>query len=192
MPKPAGKAFFSIEVTNIRDIMGRFATMRDKGAVEYSRELVRGVGRVLVKHLAEEAPVGKHYTFQGQEYEPARKRLRDSFFYRTYIRGKTVRLSIYSSAGDILRYVIRGTYPYKRGRRTIRAKRKKALAFWWARKKKSVVVKSVQHPGSLPNLFHERAYKEAKPEIEKLQRRAARLMARALLWEAPPSPLEVV
>lgn len=192
MPKPAGRAFFTIEVTNIRDILGRFAAMRDRGAVEHAREMTRGIGRILVKHLGEEAPVGKHYTFRGREYEPARKRLKDSFFYRTYIRGKTIRLSIYSSAKDILRYVIRGTYPYKRGRRTIRARRAKALAFWWARKKKSIVVKSVQHPGSLPNLFHERAYREARPEIEKLQRRAARLMARALLWEAPPRPLEVV
>lgn len=192
MPKPKGKSFFSIEFTNLRDIKGRFAAMRDRGAVEYSRELVRGVGRILIKHLHDEAPVGKHYTFKGQEYEPARKRLKDTFFYRTYIRGKTVRLSIYSSAGDILRYVIRGVYPYKRGRRTIRARKKKALAFWWARKGKSIVVKSVQHSGSLPNLFHERAYREAMPEIERLQRRAARLMARALLWEAPPTGLEVV
>lgn len=192
MPKPKGKAFFSIEVTNLRDIRGRFAAMRDRGAVEHARELTRDVGRVLIKHLGEEAPVGKHYRFTGQEYEPARKRLRDTFFYRTYERGKTIRLSIYSSAGEILRYVIRGVYPYKRGRRTIRARRAKALAFWWARKQKSIVVKSVQHPGSLPNLFHERAYRQASPEIEKLQRRAARLMARALLWEAPPEPLEVV
>lgn len=192
MPKPAGKAFFSIEVTNIRDIRGRFVAMRDRGAVEYSREMVRGIGRIMVKRLHDEAPIGKHYTFKGQEYEPARKRLKDTFFYRTYIRGKTVRLSIYSSAKKILSYVIRGVYPYKRGRRTIRARKKKALAFWWARKQKSIVVKSVQHPGSLPNLFHERAYRKAQPEIEKLQRRAARLMARALLWEAPPSPMEVV
>jgi len=192
MPIPRGRAFLQIEATNIRDIRGRFALVRDKLAAEYSRELMRDSGRLLVKELKEEAPVGRHYTFEGAEYEPQR-RLRDSFFYRTYVRGKKIQLSIYSKAGDILRYVIRGTRPHKRGRRTILPKKPGGkLAFYWARKRKSVIVSSVQHPGTLPNLFHERAYKVAQPGLDKLLRKAAGKTARALLWEAPPEPLEVV
>jgi len=191
VPKPAGRAFLQIEATNIRGIKGRFVDIRNKFAAQYSRDVLRQIGRILVKHLGKEAPVGKHYRFDGTEYEPP-KRLKDSFFYRTYVRGKKIRLSIYSGVGNVLRYVILGTYPYKRGRRTIRPRHKGALAFYWARQKKSVVVASVQHPGSLPNLFHERAYKTAEPEIDLLQRKAARQTARAMLYEAPPVPLEVI
>jgi len=192
MPIPRGKAFFQIEATNIRDIKGRFALVRDKLAAEYARELMRDSGRLLVKELKEEAPVGRHYTFEGAEYEPQR-RLRDSFFYRTYVRGHKILLSIYSKAFDILGYVIRGTRPHKRGRRTILPRKPGGkLAFYWAKKGKSVIVSSVQHPGTLSNLFHERAYKEAQPELDELLRKAAGRTARALLWEAPPEPLIVV
>ena len=187
----AGKSFFTIEITGIRDVKGRYAAMRDKGAVRHARGLLKEIGRILVGALREEAPVGRHYTFEGAEYEPP-KRLRDSFFYRTYVRGKTIRLSIYSKASKILRFVILGTRPHKRGRRTIRPRRALALALYCARKQKSMVVASVQHPGTLPNLFHERAYRIAKPEIERLQRKAAKRMARSLAWAGPPAPLEVI
>lgn len=191
MPKPTGRGFLQIEATNIRDIKGRFVAVRDKLAAEYARELMRESGRVMVRHLKEEAPVGRHYTFEGAEYEP-RKRLRDSFFYQTRVKGKRIVLSIFSRSGDILRYVIRGTRPHKRGRRTILPRKPGGkLAFYWARKGKSIIVSSVQHPGTLPNLFHERAYKEAGPELDGLLRKAANKTARALLWEKPPEPLVV-
>jgi hypothetical protein len=182
-----GRGFIQIEATNIRDIRGRFAAIRDKEAVEFARELARESGRILVDHLKEEAPVGKHYTFEGTEYEPAR-RLRDSFFYRTYVRGKTIRLSIYSKAGDILRYVARGTRPHPITPRQPGG----LLAFYWAKEKKSVIVSSVEHPGTLANRFHVRAYKKAEPELEKRRKRMALRMARAMLWEASPEPLQVV
>lgn len=187
MAIPRGRAFFQIEATNIRDIKGRFALVRDKLAAEYARELMRDSGRLVVKHLGEEAPVGKHYTFRGKEYDP-KKRLRDSFFYRTYVQGKKIILSIYSSARDILEYVVQGTRPHP----IFPKKPGGLLAFYWARKEKSVIVSSVQHPGTIANRFQERAYEKAEPELDVLLRKAAGKTARALLWEAPPAPLEVI
>jgi len=186
MPKPTGKAFIQIEATNIRDIKGRFVLVRDKLAMEYARELMRDSGRVLVRELKEEAPVGKHYTFKGKEYEPE-KRLRDSFFYRTFVRGKKIVLSVYSRAMLILSFVTQGTrshpiFPRKPGGK---------LAFWWARKRKSVILSSVQHPGTIANAFQERAYEKADPELDVLLRKAALKTARALLWESIPEPIKV-
>lgn len=189
MPKP----FFTIRMTNIRDAAGVFRSMADKGAVEHARNLARGVGKIMVEEFKAEAPVGKHYTFTGQLYEPG-KRLRDSFFYRTYIKGKGVELGVYVKPDQSkkLGWVIRGTHPFKRGRRIIRPVRAKALAFYWARKQKSMVLPYVKHPGTLPNPFHERALKKARPRIEKMERQAARNIAEGMFMRWPKGLVEVI
>jgi len=185
------KPFFTIRMTNLRDAAGKFRSMADKGAVEHARNLAREVGKVMVEEFSAEAPVGKHYTFSGQLYEPA-KRLRDSFFYRTYVKGKGVELGVYSKTPDKLGWVIRGTHPFKRGRRIIRPVRAKALAFYWARKQKSMVLPYVKHPGSLPNPFHERALRIAQPKVERLERRAARSIAEEMFMRWPKGMVEVI
>lgn len=180
------KPFFTLQATNIRDVKGCFAYMRDQGAQKHARDLVRDVGRILVDELKEEAPVGEHYTWQGQRISPD-QRLKDSFFYRTYIRGKQIHLGVYVKPKQRkkLGWVIRGTQPFKRGRRYIYPKTKKALAFYWARKQKSMVLAYVKHPGTLPNPFHERALRKAQPKIEKKQRQAARLITEDMIMRFP-------
>ena len=198
------KPFFTLRMTNIRDAAGVFRNMADKGAVEHARNLTREVGKIMVEELKAEAPVGKHYTFTGQLYEPG-KRLRDSFFYRTYIRGKAVKLGVYVKPDQRkkLGWVIRGTHPFKRvrqpdgnhderGGRIIRPVRAKALAFYWARKQKSMVLAYVKHPGTLPNPFHERALKKARPKTEKLERRAAKNIAEEMFMRWPKGMVEVI
>jgi hypothetical protein len=186
------KPFFQLQATNIRDVKGRFAYMADKGAQKHARDLMRDIGRILVDELKEEAPVGEHYTFRGQRIQPA-QRLRDSFFFRTYIRGKEIQLGVYVKPKQRkkLGWVIRGTHPFKRGRRIIRPRRAKALAFWWARKQKSMVVAYVKHPGTLPNPFHERALKKARGKIDRKQRQAARRVAEEMFMKFPQG-LEVI
>jgi len=186
------KPFFTLQATNIRDVKGRFAYMADKGARKHARDLMRDIGRIMVDELKEEAPVGEHYTFRGQRIQPA-QRLRDSFFFRTYIRGKEIRLGVYVKPKQAkkLGWVIRGTHPFKRGRRIIRPRKAKALAFYWARKQKSMVVAYVKHPGTLPNPFHERALKKARGKIDKKRRQAARRVAEETFMKWPQG-LEVI
>lgn len=187
--KSRGAQLFRIELSGIKDARMKFADFRDKKAMAHSREMARRMGRVYVKYLKDEAPVGKHFTWRGEPVEP-KKRLRDSFTFKTFERGYKIILNLYSSVKHI-RWVILGSFPYKRGRRPIRPRRKSALAFWWARKRRSVVCSVVMHPGSLPNLFHRRAFRRAKPEIEAIRRRAARWMIRSLSWEGPGIGMEL-
>lgn len=188
--KSTGAQIFDLEVVGLRDALGRFAAFRDKGAVEHARGLCRAVGRIQVKYLKKEAPVGEHYDWRGHRIEP-KKRLKDSFTFKTLARGGKVTLRVYSSVKHVV-YVILGVRPYKRGTRPIYPRRASALAFFWARKKKSVVCARVDHPGSLPNPFHIRAQRRAEKEMDILIRRASRLAVRSLAWDLPGGQMEAI
>ena len=155
-----------------RDIAGRFAKA-NKELIDDQREMMRRLGQKWVVLAREEAPK--------RTGEFAR-----SIIYRTYIRGETVQLYTYSKQ-PLGGWIVRGTDAHP-----IAARTAGALYFFWPKVGMyTVVPKSggfrthvsggklwigkghVDHPGTKPNPYHERAYARWKPDARPELRRIA-------------------
>ncbi|RJX17540.1 MAG: hypothetical protein C4575_12925 [Desulforudis sp.] len=142
-----------------RDILGRF-TKADKGLLEDKREGMRNLGRRWVAIAREEAPLGKTGKF------------RKSIGYRTNQSGQTVGFSTFS-AKPLGRWIIEGTPAH--GIWTRRAFG--VLRFFWEKGFNGPGIyffRSVTHPGTKPNPFHERATDRWMPEADVELRRISR------------------
>lgn len=152
---------------SIRDVKGRFAKATAK-LFEHQRKAVRVLARRWVEIARMEAPskTGK---------------FRKSIKYRELIKGKTQVGFETESKQPLGRFIVFGTRPHK-----IRARRKKALYFFWGKIGKFTVVPKrggfathvadnklwigkgyVQHPGTKANPYTERAYVRWIKEMEK-------------------------
>lgn len=157
---------------SFHDVIGRFAKA-DKALLENKRKVVIVLGRRWVAIAREEAPIGKTGKF------------RKSIAFRSFVKGKTVGFTS-SSARPLGKWIIGGTKPHK-----IFPRVKGALYFFWGKVGAFTVVPKgggkmtgmsggkfwigkgyVNHPGTKPNNYVERAYtrwsSEMAREIDKL------------------------
>ncbi len=156
-----------------RDILGRF-TKADAELIKGKRDEMRTLGGNLVSKLKAAAPVGKSGKF------------RDSHSFKTFERGKDIELRTYS-ASPLGTFIRLGTKPHK-----IAAKRAKALAFYWPKVGMMTFVPRagfpitgeaggnfwigkgfVNHPGTKPNPYHERALASMSPAMQESLRKIA-------------------
>lgn len=141
----------SVETVGFRDVLGRFAKAQ-KEVVGINRELVREAGRLYIRSLRDEAPVGET------------RRLRDSFSFKTFERPTGLDLRVYSSDPNI-QYVIKETAPHEIAGGPY-------LAFFWSKVGQPVVLRRVMHPGTKANPFHERAYTKVEGKFATLVNKA--------------------
>jgi len=141
-----------------RDVFGRFAKANQQ-LLNDKREMLRRLGRRWVEIAREEAPVRK-----GD--------FRKSIHFRTFEAGQTLELRGYS-AEPLGRYIREGTDPH-----VIRARRAKVLRFLWPNGPRSSSTfvgfhfyPYVNHPGTKPNPYHQRAYSRWQAEAGRELRR---------------------
>jgi hypothetical protein len=142
----------------LRDISGRFVKA-NKALLESKRKIVRVLGKRWVEIAREEAPEGKTGKF------------RKSIAFRTFVKGKTTGFTS-SSMQPLGKWIIGGTRPH-----IIRPRYKNALYFFWGKVGMFTVVPKaggfkthvsggkfwigkgyVNHPGTKPNDYVDRAY----------------------------------
>lgn len=148
-----------------RDLKGRF-TKANEELVKAKRDEMRTLGSNITARFKSAAPVGKTGKF------------RDSHTFKTFERGTDIELRFYS-ASPLGTYIRRGTKPH-----VIRAKRAKALAFFWPKVGMQTFVPKagfpitgelngafwigkgfVNHPGTKPNPYQERALASMSPAM---------------------------
>jgi hypothetical protein len=144
----------------LRDIQGRFVKA-SKELLENSRKTVRLLGKRWVEIARDEAPEGKTGKF------------RKSIAFRTFVKEKAVGFTT-SSMQPLGKWIVGGTRPH-----IIRPRHKGALYFFWGKVGMYTVVPKgggfkthvsggkfwigkgyVNHPGTKPNDYIERAYDE--------------------------------
>lgn len=158
-----------------RDLRGRFVKATEE-VQKAKRDELRGLGAYVVSRLKAEAPRGKTGKFAA------------SHSFKTFERGQNIELRFYS-AGPLGQFIRLGTKPHR-----IVAKRAKALAFFWPKVGMMTFVPRagfpitgeaggafwigkgfVNHPGTQPNPYHERALASmSTPMRDALSRMAAR------------------
>ena len=141
-----------------RDVLGRFAKA-EKQFLESKREGMRNLGRRWVAIARDEAPYGKTGKF------------RKSIAYRTSQSGSTVGFSTYS-AQPLGKWITQGTKAH-----FIRARRVRFLRFDWPKGPNGPGIyffRKVNHPGTKPNPYHERATARWMPEADMELRRISR------------------
>lgn len=138
------------------------ARKANKRMDEGRREMMRKIGRTVIFYERLEAPerTGK---------------FKKSLIYRTAQSGATITLKTFS-AQPLGKWIIGGTRPH-----IIRAKRVKFLRFFWPKGPNGPGVyffRSVNHPGTKPNPYHERAWRRAQPEaVVELRKLGGRFVA---------------
>ncbi len=154
-----------ISKPTFRDLRGRFARA-DEALLTEKRERIRALGRRYVEIARQEAPerTGK---------------FRKSLIYRTFQSGDEVGFTAYSQQ-PLGTFIVLGTKPH-----IIQARQKSALYFFWPKVGMDTIVPKgggfkthvaggrlwigkgyVNHPGTQPNPYHERAYATWLPEAE--------------------------
>lgn len=168
----AGKRFFEARVSRpLRDLQGRFARA-DQALLDIRLDELRGLRQRHVQALQREAPKGKTGKFA------------KGIHGRVFQRGDEIGYMIFLPQ-PIATFIIKGTRPHR-----IYPRRAGALAFMWERIGKRVVVPAgggfrshhrggaffsgkgyVDHPGTRPNPFDERAQLAMADDIRYMQRR---------------------
>lgn len=142
----------TIQVDEIEGLKGRMGASRAVILNAVQKELA-AYGRLLVEEAKKEAPV-KTGT------------LRNSIRY-SIRQGGTKYMTLEVTAGNssrkpvVVKTVLFGSKPH-----VIKPKRAKALAFMW--KGRKVYAKRVNHPGTNPNNFLERALSNTEPERKEM------------------------
>lgn len=125
-----------------RDLAGRFATA-NRDIIEDKRDWVRNEGRRYVRIAKRHAPEGKTGRFKG------------TIRFRTFGTGDTVGFTT-SAAEPLATWIRKGTRPHLIVGRPF-------LSFFWEKLGRQVVFRRVNHPGTKPNDFVQRAYDEWLP-----------------------------
>jgi hypothetical protein len=151
-----------VEVNRFRDIQGRFASLSSPAAADHMFEHVNAAGLILQRGLQQEAPRGQPDPLgRPRKYPPLADNIR--FQVHRSSRGFWVRYSAPPQA----KWVIRGTPPHPIvGRRC-------PLYFYWDRVGRPAYFWSVQHPGTAPNRFDQRAVARVRSDVEREIRRGA-------------------
>lgn len=141
-----------------RDVAGRFARA-DKEFLADKRESMRSLGRRWVAIAREEAPMGKTGNF------------RKSLAFKTSQSGSTVSFSAYS-AQPLGKWIVLGTKAH-----IIRARNARNLRFFWKDGPKgpgTYFFPFVNHPGTKPNPYNQRATDRWMPDADMELRRISR------------------
>lgn len=160
--------FISWKFIGFRDTLGRF-TRGSAEARRQAQEIARACGRLIVAEMKKLAPVGTHYRIDtnGNVYESRPATLQKSIKFRTSSRAWGTYLQIY--AAEHIKYVIYPTRPH-----AITARNATFLRFYWPNAPPEIVnrfggnvvyFKSVWHPGTKGNPFHERAVENLQPQL---------------------------
>jgi len=152
---------FKVEITPpLRDMQGRYAKAT-KTLLKLRRDQLRDIGRLGVKAMQGEAPKKTGKFAKGIQF-------------KTYERGTGGQMELRITDPQPLGKWIRGgTRPH-----IIVPVRAKCLHFFV--KGREVFTKRVYHPGTKPNLYHERALKRIIPEIDKGLARLGRAVTQEL------------
>lgn len=144
-----------VETNRIRDVMGRFAKMTNASAVEHSKTHVQNAATMFLDAMKQEAPVGKPDPLGRPRKEPPLAR---NLKYRILKAGNGWKVSY--SAPPHARFVLSGTSPHPivGGRWP--------LHFYWDRIGAEVWLWKVQHPGTAPNRFDQRAMDRVKGQMD--------------------------
>lgn len=136
-------------IPTFRDLQGRF-TKAEEQLLESRRDLMRDLG--------------KRYTEIARDEAPKRTgQFADNIRFRTFIEGNSLGFRI-SSPQPLGKFIVLGTKPH-----VIAAKNVQFLRFYWEKGPEGPGVyffRSVNHPGTKPNRFHDRAYRKWRPEAE--------------------------
>lgn len=114
--------------------------------------LIRETSEVMTPFLEQEAPIGRHYGFDGSLQMGGQ--LRDSLNWNVGPYGATLQGA---KQGE---YVIGGTRPH-----VIRPRVKQRLAFFWPKVGRGVTFGMVHHPGTDANDFRQKAIQQAFDEM---------------------------
>lgn len=168
---------FSYELSQFRNVLGRFT----KASVEargLSRRMARRAGRILVRALKKEAPVGMHYIIHWPEKTVSIERpatLKKSIKFRTLKRPWGVELRIY--AAQHVEYIINDVKGHR-----VTAKNRPVLTFYWPDAPDEVVemfggnivhFHSVWIPARKANPFHKRALTAVTPKLQRMLQKHA-------------------
>jgi len=175
--------FISWKFVGFRDTQGRFAA-GSKATKRAAQDIARACGRLIVREMQRLAPVGTHYRIDshGNVFESRPETLKKSIKFRTFSRANGTVLRVY--AAEHVKYVIYPTRPHR-----ITAKRGKFLRFYWPDAPPEIVAsfggnvvyfKSVWHPGTKGNPFHERAVENLQPDIQREMNRGAAYVQQAM------------
>lgn len=159
---------FQWKLLGARDVEGRFTEATEE-AQKQQRELARESGRLIVKEMKKEAPVGTHYKIQADGTVTAFRpeTLKKSIKFRTFARSWGTEIRVYAAKHAL--YVINKTRAH-----WIRAKKAKVLRFFWPNAPRAVVerfggnvvfFKQIWHPGTASNPFHFRALLSLEPQF---------------------------
>jgi hypothetical protein len=151
------KILFRVEVSPpLRDEQRRFAKATAELKAQH-RDSMRTLGRNFVKYAREEAPKKTGKFAKGIRF-------------RTYERGDDLSMQIYAPS-PLVWYIIKGTkaHPIPKD-----PSRSKTLHFYWEKIGEWVYFRQVQHPGTKPNPFMERAEDRLDPDIETEVRKLTR------------------
>jgi len=132
----------------LRDLQGKFAKA-EKSLLKLRRDMLRDVGRKIVAVAKEEAPKGET------------KKFSQGIGFKTYERGTGGEMELRVTDPQPLGTFIReGTAAHP-----IEPVRAKCLHFF-TKDGTEVFTKHVDHPGTKPNPYHERALKRIQPWVD--------------------------
>lgn len=155
-----------VQTNQFRDVLGRFASVRNETAVAHSRAHVQTAARMLQQALREEAPRGTPDPLGRPRRYPV---LWQSIWFQTVRSPKG--WAVEFRAAPQVRFVLGRTRPHEiRGRRC-------PLHFYWHRMGVEAWFWSVNHPGTRPNRFDLRAARRVKGRMTTEMRRGARAVA---------------
>jgi hypothetical protein len=152
---------FDIQLTTVpalRDIMGRFSSANAATVSQRLSEL-RALGQSMVQALQAEAPKNTGAFAAG-------------IHFRTFDEGAGRLVLRTYSPRPLGEFIIRGTQAHP-----IRARQGKALTFFWPQGPQgpgTYSFKQVQHPGTQPNPYHQRAFDAHRGQMHEVGRKMAR------------------
>lgn len=148
----------TFEAAGYRDAQGRFAK-RSEGLVRQQREMVREQSRLMVATLREEAPKKTGVFAEG-------------IAYRTSVTSEGARSAIYvrGEHAHLLNWIVGGTKPHEipKGGSAAQMAKGYPLRFFWEKGPRGPDVYyfwSVQHPGTKPDDFTQRALDRRWPDM---------------------------
>jgi len=155
--------FVRVEADRFRDVLGRFARVTDQLAVEHSRQHILAGALLYQQAFREEAPRGVPDPLgRPRRWPPLAENIN---MHAKQQHGGWV---IEFQAPPQVRFVVLGTKPHEiRGRDW-------PLHFYWHKKGIEAWFWKVNHPGSAPNRFDQRAAQRVRAQASAEMRRGCR------------------
>lgn len=156
-----------IKVDALSDMRGRMTKSRQIVIKQITKEM-QSYGRVLVAKMKEEAPVREGVLQKSIRFQVKQRNTRGAELVVT--AGNKQRPSV------VVKTILYGSKPHP-----IVAKKAPYLHFFWEKKGRWVKTKSVNHPGTNPNNFMERALEMTKRDRSKMLNNIGRISVAKIL-----------